>query len=143
MKLASKQFYEKCLVVLICLLMFGNLAQGPVLCFGSDGRIEVESTLHERCDGHSHSKQTDQKQFPYQSDHTKDKNCEPCVDIPIFIGLAKISSVAKQLDSTFHAPSENVVVLDNSLNLSAYNSASSSFDAAPYFTPLRTVILLI
>jgi len=142
-KLARKQIYKKCFVVLICLLMFGNLAHGAVLCFGSDGQIEIESAFHERCDDPAHSQPTDQKQLSYQSDHVKDKHCEPCVDVPISIGLAKISREPKQLNSTFPAPATNVIVLANKFNLSAYNSASSAFDTTSYFTPLSTVILLI
>ena len=49
MTLARKQIYKKCFVVLICLLIVGNSAHGAVLCFGSDGHIEIESTFHERC----------------------------------------------------------------------------------------------
>ena len=140
-KIARKQIYKKCFVVLICLLIVGNSTHGAVLCLGSDGQIEIESAFHERCNDSVHPQSADQRQLSYQSDHMKDENCEPCVDIPIFISLAKISSVSKQLNSTF--PATNVIVLANKFNLSAYNSASSAFDAAPYFAPLRTVILLI
>ncbi len=140
-KLARKQIYKKCFVVLICLLMFGNIACGVVLCFGSDNHIEIESAFHERCDDSAHSQPTEKRQLSYQVDHVEDRHCEPCVDIPISIDLAKISHVSKQLNSTF--PATNVIVLANKFNLSAYNSASSAFDAASYFTPLRTVILLI
>ena len=142
-KLAGKQIYKKCFVVLICFLMFGNLARGAVLCFGSDGQIKIESAFHERCDDPAHSQAADQKQLSYQSDHIIDENCEPCVDVPIYIGLAKISRVSKQLNSTFPAPAAKVIVLADKFNLSAYNSASSAFDATSYFTPLSTVILLI
>ncbi len=142
-KKVRKQIYKKCFVVLICLLMFGNLVHGAVLCFGSDGQIEIESAFHERCDDHAHSQPTDPKQLSYQSDHIKDKHCEPCVDIPISIDLARITRVSKQLNSTFPAPATTVIVLANKFNLSAYNSASSAFDAVSYFTPLCTVILLI
>ncbi len=142
-KKARKQIYKKCFVVLICLLIAGNSAHGVVLCFGVDGYIEIESAFHERCDEPAHSQPTDQKQVSYQVDHIEDKNCEPCVDIPISISLAKISRMPKQLSSTFPAPAANVIVLANKFNLSAYNSASSAFDAASYFTPLRVVILLI
>jgi len=142
-KRVRKQTYKKCVVVLICLLIVGNLAQGVVLCFGSDGHVEFESAFHERCDGHSHSQPTDQKQLSYQSDPIKDKNCEPCVDLPVYISLAKISRVSKQLNSTFSAPATNAVVLANKSNLSAYNSASNTFDATSYFTSLRTVILIV
>ncbi len=143
MKRARKQIYKECVIVLICLLMFGSLAYQAVLCSGSDGQVEIESAFHERCDDSGHSQPTDQSQLSYQSDHVKDKNCEPCVDIPISIGLAKISNVSKQLKSSFSAPATNVVVLANKFNLSACNSASSGLDAASYFAPLCTIILLI
>ena len=143
MKLAGKQVYKKCFVVLICLLLAGNSAHVVVLCFGANGHIEIESAFHERCDDSAHSQPTDQNQLSYQVDHVEDRHCKPCVDIPISISLAKITHVSKQLNSTFPAPATNVIVLANKFNLSAYNSASNTFDAAPYFTPLRTVILLI
>ena len=143
MKLAMKKIYKKCFVVLICLLIVGNSAHGVVLCFGVDGHVETESAFHERCDSPDHSQATDQNQLSYQSDHVKDKNCEPCVDVPIYIGLAKITRISKQLNSTFPAPVKNVILLANKFNLSAYNSASSVFDATSYFTPLCTIILLI
>jgi len=110
---------------------------------GVDGHIEVESAFHERCDDPAHSQPADQKQLSYQSDHVKDKHCEPCVDIPISSGLAKITRVSKQLNSALAAPVANVIVLANKFNLSAYNSASNTFDAASYFRPLRTVILVV
>ena len=142
-KRTMQQIYKNCFVVLICLLIAGNSIHGVVLCFGSDGHIEIESAFHERCDDHAHSQPTDTKQLSYRSDHVKDRHCEPCVDVPIFIGLAKITHVSKQLNSTFPAPATNVIVLADKFNFSAYNLASSAFDAASYFTPLRTVILLI
>jgi len=142
-KIDRKQIYKKCLVVLICLLMFGNLTHGVVLCFDSDGQINIKSAFHERCDDPAHPQSADPKQLSYQSDHIIDENCEPCVDVPIYIGLVKISHVSKQLNSTFPAPVKNVIVLANKFNLSAYNSASSAFDAASYFTPLRTVIMVV
>jgi hypothetical protein len=69
------------------------------------------------------------------------KSCGQCIDIPIYTGLEKINRVAKQLNSTF--PASAVIVPANKFNLSAYSSASNTFDATSYFTPLCTVILLI
>ena len=142
-KRARKQIYKKCFVVFICLLIVGNSAHGVVLCFGVDGHIEIESAFHERCDDPAHSQPTDQRQLSYPSDHVKDKHCEPCVDVPISIGLAEITRVSKQLNSTFPAPATNVIVLANKFNPSAYSAASNTFAATSYFIPLRTVILLV
>jgi len=133
----------KCFVVLICLLIVGNSTNGVVLCFGVDGHIKIESAFHERCNDHGHSQPTDQEQLSYQLDHGNDKHCEPCIDVPVSIGLAKITRVSKQLNPTFPAPAANVIILANKFNHSAYNSASNSLDATSYFAPLRAVVLLI
>ncbi|MHC4637612.1 MAG: hypothetical protein ACYTBP_13295 [Planctomycetota bacterium] len=143
MKKARKQIYKKCLIVLICLLIVGNSAHGVVLCFGVGGHIEIESAFHQPCDDPAHSQPTEKNQLLYHSDHVKDRHCEPCVDIPISIGLVKISRASKQLNSAFSAPAKNMTVPTETFNLSAYNLASSAFEAASYFTPLRAVILQI
>ncbi len=143
MRLAGKQIYKKCFVVLICLLMFGNLAHGAVLCSGADGHIEIESAFHERCCDSAHSQPTEKNQLSYQLDCGKDKHCEPCVDIPIPIGLAKITRVSKQSNSNFSTPAINVIALAEQFNLSVNNSASSVIDAASYFAPLCAIILQI
>jgi hypothetical protein len=142
-KLAKKQMYKKCFVVLICLLIAGNLAHGTVLCFGADGHTELESAFHERCDDPVHSYAPDQNQLLYEAEHEKGKHCEPCVDIPISIGLAKISHTSTKLNPTFPAPVTNMIVLTDKFDFSAYNSATNTFAATSYFTPLRTVILLV
>jgi hypothetical protein len=142
-KLDKKQMYKKCFVVLICLSIAGNLAHGTVLCFGSDGHTELESAFHERCDDPVHSYALDPKKLSRKAEHEKGKHCEPCVDITISIGLAKISRTSTQLNLTFPAPVTNMIVLTDKFNLSAYNSASNTFAATSYFTPLRTVILLV
>ena len=97
-KLARKQIYKKCFVVLICLLIVGNPAYGAVLCFGSDGHTEIESAFHERCDDPAHFQPTDQKQLSYQSDYVKDRHCEPCVDIPILTDcvIKRLTSIPKK-----------------------------------------------
>lgn len=143
MKLDKKQMYKKCFVVLICLSIAGNLAHGTVLCFGSDGHTELESAFHERCDDPVHSYALDQSPLSSEGEHEICKHCGPCVDIPISIGLAKISRTSTQLNLTFPAPVTNMIVLTDKFNLSAYNSASYTFAATSYFTPLRTVILLV
>ncbi len=127
-----KQIYKKCFIVLICLLIVGSLAHGAVLCFGLEGRVSIEIKSTDCCDEYLG--------IPVQA---SPNSCDKCIDIPIFIGLAKIHRVSKQSDSTFPAPAANVIVLAGKPDLSAYNSPSSSFDAASYFTPLRTVILII
>ena len=129
---ARKKIYKECVIVLICLLMFGSLTCGAMLCFGSAGRVSIEIKPTDCCDEYLG--------IPVQA---SPNSCDKCIDIPIFIGLAKITRVSKQSSSTFPAPAANVIVLAGKPDLSAYNSPLSTFDAASYFTPLRTVILII
>jgi len=142
-KLDKKQMYKKCFVVLICLSIAGNLAHGTVLCFGSDGHTELESAFHERCDDPVHSYAPDQSQLSSEDEHEICKHCGPCVDIPISIGLAKISHTSTKLNSPFPAPVTNMIVFTDKFDFSAYNSATNAFSATSYFAPLRTVILLV
>lgn len=135
--------YKKYVVVLICLVVIGNLAQGTVLCFGADGHIEFEPAFHEHCDHPVHSHASDQNQHSHDAGYEKGKHCEPCVDVPISFGLAKISPVTKQFNPTFPVLSTNVIILTDKLNFSAYNSISNTFVDTSYFTPLCSVILLI
>ena len=130
MKIAGKQIYKKCFVVLISLLLFGNLARGAVLCLGSEGHVSVEFKPADCCD-EFHG-------FPVQP---LPNSCDKCIDIPIYTGLEKITRVAKQLNSTFSAPA--MIASTDKFNHSAYSSVSNTFDVTSYFTPLRAVILLI
>jgi hypothetical protein len=142
-KIAGKQMYKKCIVVLICLLIVGNPAHRVVLCFGAEGHIEIEPAFHERCNDPVHSYASDKNQLSYEAGHEKGKHCALCVDVPISLGLAKISHVSKQLNPTLPVPAVNVIVAADRLTFSAYNSVPNTFVASSFFTPLRTVILLV
>jgi len=142
-KIAKKQMYKKCIVVFICLLIVGNSTQEVVLCFGEDGHIELESAFHKQCEDPVHSYTSDQNKLHYEAHHVEGKHCDPCVDVPISIGLAKISHTPKQLNPTFPVPATNIIVGTDKPNSSAYNFAPNTSVATSYFTPLRTVILLV
>jgi len=134
--------YNKCVVVLVCLLIAGNSAHGIVLCFGADGHIEFESAFHKRCNDPVHSQSSDQSHLSCEADHERGKHCGPCVDVPIPIGLAKISHIPKQLNPTFPVPVTNIIISNYKPDSSTYNFTPNTFVPSPYFTPLRTVILL-
>lgn len=142
-KLAKKQMYQKCIIVFVCLLIVGNSAQEIVLCFGEDGHIELESAFHKQCEAPVHSYTSDQNKLHYEAHHVEGKHCDPCVDVPISIGLAKISHTPKQLKPTFPVSATNMIVGTDKPNSSAYNFAPNTFVATSYFTHLRTVILLV
>ena len=146
-KLARKQIYKKCLVVLICLLIVGNSAHGTVLCFGVDGHIEIESAFHERCDDVAHSQPADQNQLSYQSDHVKDRHCEPCVDIPLTgncITKRPTSFVTKKSSPLKILP-ETIVSVSTNNSVSTYKEliAKLGNPVSDILTSIRTTVLII
>jgi len=124
--------------------MVGNSLHGAVLCFGTDGHVEIEPTFHERCNDSAHSQHTGQEQPSYQVDHIENEHCGPCLDISISTGLVKIARTPKQLNPSFSALGYHISLRlpINFISL-FYSSASISFGAAPYFVPLGSVVLLI
>ncbi len=135
--LARKDTYIKCVAGLVCLFLLGNSMHGTVLCFGADGHIEFESAFHEQCSSCAGSESSEQSHFSCEAEH-----CGPCVDVPISIGLAKISQATEQLNPMLAVSVANVVVAAGEFGFSANNLASNTFVDTSYFTPLRTIILL-
>ena len=144
---AGKQIYKKWFVVVMCLLMGGNSAHGVVLCFGVDGHIEVESAFHERCDDPAHSRPTDQNQLSYQSDHTKDRHCEPCVDIPISGNCVtkRITSFVMKKSSPLKILSETIISVSTNDTVSTNKErvAKSGNRVSDTLTSIRTTVLII
>ena len=75
---------KKCIVVLICLLMFGNLTHGAILCFGEDGHVSLEISSTNCCDEYQAiSVQTPQNSCSIDNHSKNIDSCGDCVDIPI------------------------------------------------------------
>jgi hypothetical protein len=127
------------MVLLICLLIIGNLAQGTVLCFGADGHVEIESAFHERCTTPTHAPHAEPQQLSRWVAHEKGDHCGPCIDIPISTTPVKITRLLKKPNSVFSAPVTTVIA-------SAYPSdplAPVAFNVPPHFVHMQFVILLI
>jgi hypothetical protein len=140
-KVAKKHMY-KCVALLVCLLIAGNSVHGAVLCFGADGHVEIESTFHEQCSAPAHAQRTEQEQLACQIEHAENGHCVPCEDVPISIGLAKITRTPKQLIPAFSALAVTVTAPADRFNFLAYHSASTALGTA-YFVPPSSVVLLI
>ena len=132
-KLARKQIYRKCFVVLICLLVFGNLAHRAMLCSGSDKYVSIElrsADCSDKC-----------LCVPFQP---ASNPCGQCIDIPIYTGLAKITRVSKQLNPTLQVSTTTVPAITVDRDSSEYQLGSELFTIVnPSLTSLRTIILLI
>jgi hypothetical protein len=114
-----------------------------VLCFGADGHVKLESAFHERCVGPVHCGGSQTSPVSGESDHEEGEHCGPCADIPIPICMAKTSPVSKQPSPRLPIPATNLIAATNKQGCSANAWASSTSVDTSYFSPLRTVILLV
>jgi hypothetical protein len=142
MDLARKDLCRKYIAGLVCLFLLGNSVHGTVLCFGADGHIEFESAFHKQCSSCADSESSEQIRFSCEAEHEEAKHCGPCVDVPISIGLAKISQAPEQLNPLLAFLVTDVVVAADEFDFFAHNLSSNTFADTSYFTPLRTIILL-
>ena len=84
MKLARKQIYKRCVIVLICLLMFGSLACGAVLCFGSDGHVSIKLKPTDHCDEYPGIPVQASPNSCTNANYSESMNsCGKCIDIPL------------------------------------------------------------
>jgi len=136
---------RKILALLVCLLMAAGSVQGTVLCFGADGHVEFESAFHEQCFAPNHNPPADEGSRPCESKDQQDDRCHctPCVDVPVDFGLTLTCQTIEQLDGASVA-----VYADMSLTVSQpivfeHLPLSSDYLANPFYSPLRTIILLV
>ena len=130
-------------LVFLCFLIVCNLAHWKVLCFGADGHIELESAFHKCCEDPDHCSATDQNKLSYKAGHEMCKHCEPCVDMPISSELVQISTTSQKIITKFPFPTTYMLIDTDTLNSSVFNLVSNLFTDTSYFTPLRTVVLLV
>jgi len=129
----------KFIAVFVCLFMAFNSVQGAVLCLGTSGHVEIESTFHECCTTPTHPQYTEQQQLSRWVAHEKGEHCGPCIDIPISTTPVKISRLLKKPNSVFSAPITTVIASVCTSN----HSAPATLDAPPHFAQMQPVILLI
>lgn len=137
--------HKKCILVLTCLLMFGNLAHRAVLCFGADGHIEIESVFHEQCGNHARFHPADQKRSEHM--HIKDKHCELCVDIPLsdnYITKQSTSFGTKKSSSLKTLP-RTIISVFTSDNVSTNNKRLAKLGnlVSDALLSISTVVLIV
>ena len=143
LKLTGKQMYKKCVIVLLCISIAANLIHWKVLCFGSDGHVEIESAFHKCCENPDNSSAPDQNELSYKAGHENCTHCGACVDMPISNDLVQISNTPQKIITNFPVPTIYVLIDNDKLNSSVNNLASNTFTDTSYFDSLRTVILLV
>jgi hypothetical protein len=143
LKLTGKQMYKKCVIVLLGISIAANLAHWKVLCFGADGHVELESAFHKCCEDPDYSSAPDQNGLEYKAGHENCTHCGACVDMPISNDLVQISNTPQKIITKFPVSTIYMLIDTDKVNSSVYNLASNSFTDTSYFSPLRTVVLLV
>jgi hypothetical protein len=143
LKFANNKTYRKYFVLLICISTVSHIACWKVLCFGTDGHVEIESAFHERCEDPEHCSASEQNILSSKEGHEVCKHCGPCTDIPISNDLVQICRTQQKLNIKFNVPTTYFLIDEDKLNSTQYNLASNTFTEFSYFDPLRTVILLV
>jgi len=131
--------------VLICLFVWASASQGVVVCVGSDGHVALEPAFHERCHHHVHAEETEVGQFTKEiSSHAESRHCQPCVDIPLSLGLLQDCSQLTKLQPKSQILSAPVSPDTSLETIPVLTGVSEPFYiTTPYFDPLRTVILQV
>lgn len=124
-------------------LLFAGSGPGFVLCHGEDGHVAVEVAGGDCCGDlsadapHRDSVGSAGQELPSQKD-----NCGSCVDISISIGSAMVSKKPNHVNPALLVSTIPAPVNISSPDFSEYQLAPESFIPTPYFTPLRSIILL-
>jgi len=117
--------------------------QGNVLCNGEDGHIAIEAEgsicCSEISNGSSQEYSADSAEREISSDH----DCGACTDISISIGFVAVSKESSRFNPAFPASSIIEFTAVDNHDISDYLSVSEIFAPPPYFTPLRSIVLLI
>ena len=147
-KRARKQIYKKSVIALICLLMFGGLAQGAVLCFGSDGHVSIEFKPTGCCGEYPGIEVQASLDSCSDVNYSESmRSCGDCIDIPlpencvakrVTSFVAKKSSPLKVLPETIISESTNDTVSTNKERI-----AKSGDPAGDTLGSIRTTVLII
>jgi hypothetical protein len=144
MRAKPKQASIRFISIAICIFVLISNLQLFVLCIGQDGHATVEVAGSDCCESLAVGvAKTDLTAIDKGGVVASNGDCSSCVDIPLSSGLADTHSVAKRaslflLASTSIGPSHV-----ETPQLSEPQLALESFTPTPYFTPLRSIILLI
>jgi hypothetical protein len=142
MTLKFIQPYMRYVSAVICLLVVFNNCGVVVLCIGEDGHVAIETTGSSCCVATcSTISKGDATWFIEDSGPASD-DCGSCVDIPLSGGIAGSVTVAKKANVWSCVPTPVSALPAASPQKSKLKPAVKSIELTPFFTPLRSVILL-
>jgi hypothetical protein len=127
---------------MICLLVVFSNCGVVVLCIGEDGHIAIE-TAGSGCCGHTLSAISKGDATAFIEDSSPaSEDCGSCVDIPLSGGVAGSVTISKKANAWSSVPTAVSTLPAANPQKSELKPAVKSFELTPFFTPLRSVILL-
>lgn len=144
MRLKLKQTYIRWLSLIICLSIAISSLGPASLCIGEKGHIAIEALGSKCCQSFATGVY---QSGPIGSGHhsllSDDDDCGSCVDIPLSAGFSATPNNIKKVSSTLLSLATTCPWAVRCYYFSEFQPASEFFIRNHYFTPLRSVILLI
>ena len=137
-----RRAYIQCISVVICLLVALSNCGVVVLCIGGDGHIAIETT-GSGCCGHTFSAISKGDATAFIEDSgPANEDCGSCVDIPLSGGFAGSATISKKANVWSCVTTAVSTLPQADPQMSGLKPAVESFEITPFFSPLRSVILL-
>jgi hypothetical protein len=144
MRTNLKQAYIRFISIAICILVVISNSQLFVLCIGQDGHVAIEVPGSDCCESVAVGvAKTDLTAVDKGGSVASNGDCSSCVDIPLSGGLADTPGIAKRASLFFLASAPVGLSHVETPQLSELQLAFDRFLPTPYFTPLRSIVLLI
>ncbi|MHC4193094.1 MAG: hypothetical protein ACYSP9_02825 [Planctomycetota bacterium] len=144
MRARPKQASIRFISVAICTFVLISNLQLFVLCIGQDGHVAIEVAGSDCCESLAVGvARTDLTAVDKGESAASNDDCSSCVDIPLSGGLADTPGIAKRASLFFLASAPVSPSHVETPQLSELQVALETSLLTPYFTPLRSIILLI
>ncbi|MHC4464251.1 MAG: hypothetical protein ACYS6W_15725 [Planctomycetota bacterium] len=136
--------FVRCIIAATCLLVALANSGMFILCIGEDGHVAIEAAVSDCCESFGVGvTETPLVAFDRGGPQASTGDCGSCVDIPLSGGLTGALSIAKRANLVLVASAPVSPLPVETTQSSELRSALESFMPTPYFTPLRSIILLI
>ncbi|MFB0553262.1 MAG: hypothetical protein ACETWQ_08105 [Phycisphaerae bacterium] len=143
MKLIRRKIFIRWVSVLICGMLMFSSSQMLVLCKGEDGHTAVEIVSSDCCNNLLSGVFREASVTSAKEQFTSKNKCGACADIPISVGFATAIRKSDQVNPVVPASTTISLVNISSPDFSEYQLVLEPFTPTHYFTPLRSIILLI
>jgi hypothetical protein len=113
------------------------------LCKGEDGHVAVEIVRGHCCRNPINDVSQKVSVVPVMERPTSKNDCGDCVDIPISVEFVTTMKESNLINQAVSALTAGILTNTYNYDFSEYQTVSESFNPIGYFTPLRSIIILI